>query len=241
MSSVTPVENLEKLRSASQSHGVDLLSSARIHAEQMERFHPSIRDISSSLEFVLVLGFKLSSLVLETVKEAPTWTYYHHYRTVNFALDQAALYLAGEVQRLGYRALPVPATQILDWERLKGHLSHRELGAIAGLGWRGRNNLLVNQEFGSQVRYASVLTDIPLPERGVLGTPDDCGDCIQCIRSCPVGAIHEDPRDFDLDRCAAQVRRFSKQEKLNALICGLCVRACRGRGARSKSGGEGRM
>jgi len=36
------------------------------------------------------------------------------------------------------------------------------------------------------------------------------------------------PEDFELDRCAAQLRRFSKSEKLNTMICGLCVRVCGG-------------
>ncbi len=239
MSSDTPVENLEKLRFPLQSHGIGLLSSARIDDRQRARFHDSIRGIASSLECALVFGIRLSSPVLETVKTAPTWTYYHHYRAVNFALDQAVLLLVNECHRMGYRALPIPASQIMDWERLEGHLSHRELGALAGLGWRGRNNLLINQRYGSQVRYASVLTNMPLPERAILGSPDDCGDCMSCIRSCPVGAIHEDPHDFDLDRCVAQIRRFSKQEKLNALICGLCVRACSGQAVRTEANGGG--
>jgi Fe-S-cluster-containing dehydrogenase component len=55
-----------------------------------------------------------------------------------------------------------------------------------------------------------------------------------CLSVCPVGAIKEDPEKFDLDKCAAQLRRFSKEEKLNTLICGICVRACAGRGSTSQ-------
>jgi epoxyqueuosine reductase QueG len=139
---------------------------------------------------------------------------------------------------MGYRALPVPASQMMDWDRLLGHLSHRELGALAGIGWRGRNNLLVHPEFGSRVRYTSILTDAPLPDRGIdLDAAAGCGDCRACVGACPAGAIKMDPLAFDLDRCAAQVRRFSKSEKLNALICGICVKAC---GGASAPGAEAR-
>ena len=184
-------------------------------------------EISVGLDSAVVIGIRLSGPVLETVERAPTWTYYHHYRMVNIALDQAALRLAGECRKMGYRSLPVPATQILEWDRLAAHLSHREVGALAGLGWRGRNNLLVHPEYGSQVRYTTILTDMPLPAGDVVR--DSCGDCMACLSVCPVGAIKKDPEKFDLDKCAAKLRRFSKEEKLNTLICGICIRACRGR------------
>ena len=223
----TPEENLDILKAMAESAGIDLVSSAGIDEGLRRMIHEAARDESASLKSMLVMGIRLSRPVLDTVKTAPTWTYYHHYRMVNIALDQAALRISGECQRMGGRAFPVPASQILDWDRQIGHLSHRETGFRAGLGWRGRNNLLVNPLYGSQVRYVTVLTDLALPVGNALES--DCGRCRACLGVCPVGAIKEDPEQFDLDRCAAQLRRFSKDEKLNALICGLCVRACSGR------------
>ena len=220
-------ENLDRLKKVAEGAGIDLIASARIDEGFRNTIHDAIRGEASELVSILVMGMRLSVPVLSTVKTAPTWTYYHHYRMVNIALDQVALRIAGECIRMGHSAFPVPASQILDWDRLLAHLSHREAGFLAGLGWRGRNNLLVNPRFGSQVRYTTVLTDLPLPESHALES--DCGQCVDCIKVCPVGAIHEDPEQFDLDKCAAQLRRFSKEEKLNALICGLCVRACSGR------------
>jgi len=224
-----PHKNLEALRKAARRFGIDVVSSAKIGRGQKDLFHPSIRDAAAALDFCLVLGLRLSDQVLDTIIGAPNWTYYHHYRTVNFALDQAALFCAGECRRMGYRAFPIPASQIMDWEKLRGHLSHRELGGLAGIGWRGRNNLLVHPEFGSQVRYVSILSDLPLPERGIeLGAGTDCGHCRACVGVCPAGAIDMAPHSFNLDKCTAQVRRFSQSEKLTSLICGICVRACRG-------------
>jgi len=238
--SLTPQEMLDALRLGAARFGVDVVSSARLSAEDKSRFHESIRDVAAPLDFAIVLGMRLSGEVLATIAGAPNWTYYHHYRTVNFALDQAALFCAGECRRQGHRALPVPASQVMDWDRLRGHVSHRELGGRAGIGWRGRNNLLVHPEFGSQVRYVSILTDTPLPDRGIaLDAARDCGECCACVGACPAGAIGAEPLDFDLDRCTAQVRRFSQSEKLNVLICGLCVQACVGtsRSAAAPGGG----
>lgn len=208
--------------------GLDAVSFAHIDDEHRARFHESIRDIAAALPRAVSFGIRLSQPVLDTVVTAPTWTYYHHYRQVNTALDQAALSIAGRLQRAGYRALPVPASQILDWELLRAHLSHREIAWLAGLGWRGRNNLLVSPEFGTMIRFATVLTDAPLPRPARERLETQCGDCTACIGACPVGAIDEDPARFDLDRCTAQLRRFSRDEKLNTMICGLCVKVCRG-------------
>ncbi|HER43926.1 MAG TPA: epoxyqueuosine reductase [Candidatus Eisenbacteria bacterium] len=218
----------EKLRAAALGAGVDLFGTARIDEGQRSRFHDSIRDIARALPYAVSMGIRLSSPVLETVLTAPTWTYYYHYRQVNTALDQAALFIAGEIQREGYSALPVPASQILDWDLLGAHLSHREIAGLAGLGWMGRNNLLVTPRFGSQVRLVTVLTDMELPARSGGHAGGDCGRCRACVSMCPVGAIGEDPGDFNLDRCAAQLRRFTKSEKINAMICGLCVKVCGG-------------
>ena len=211
---------------------MDVVASARIGEDLKRTYHEALSNVADGLDSAVVIGVRLSGPVLDTVERAPTWTYYHHYRMVNMALDQAALRLAGECMRMGYRSFPVPASQILEWDRLKAHLSHREVGALAGIGWRGRNNLLVHPEYGSQVRYTTILTDMMLPAAGVCR--DSCGDCLECLSVCPVGAIKEDPEGFDLDKCAAQLRRFSKEEKLNTLICGLCVRACGGRAGSSR-------
>ncbi len=228
-------KHIERLQDVAEQTGVDVIGSARIDGLLRKTFHGAIAGISTGLGSAVVIGIRLSRPVLETVERAPTWTYYHHYRMVNIALDQAALRIAGECRKAGYRSLPVPASQILDWDQLAAHLSHREIGAVAGLGWRGRNNLLVHPEYGSQVRYATILTDMPLPVgEAVRGS---CGDCTACLPVCPVGAIKENPEEFDLDKCAAQLRRFSKEEKLNSLICGLCVRACSGRSG-SKRGNK---
>lgn len=236
MNPASPADNLQRLKLCSEPFGVDLLSSARIDGEPGLEFHESVHGQIGNLPYAVVAGIALSPPILRTVVKAPTWTYFYHYRAVNFALDQAALTIAGECSRMGYEAFPVPASQILDWDRLRAHLSHREVAGLAGLGWRGRNNLLVNPEFGSQCRYVTVLTDLPLPG----GTPGakagGCGDCRRCVAACPAGAIHEDPADFNLDKCAAQLRRFAKSEKISAMICGLCVKACGGERAARKRG-----
>ena len=222
--------DFERLETAARRTGIDLFGTALIDEEQRLRFHESIRDIAKSLPYAVSMGIRLSYPVLKTVLTAPTWTYYYHYRQVNIALDQAALLIAGEIQRAGFLALPIPASQILDWEELRAHLSHREIAGLAGLGWRGRNNLLITPEFGSQVRLVTILTEMELPAQSGSHAGEDCRTCRACVKMCPVEAIDDDPENFNLDRCTAQLRRFAKSEKINTMICGLCIKVCRGAG-----------
>jgi epoxyqueuosine reductase QueG len=221
--------NFDRLEAAAKAAGIDLFGTASIDDDQRGLFHESIREIAKSLPYAVSMGIKLSYPVLKTVLTAPTWTYYYHYRMVNTALDQAALRIAGEIQRAGYDALPIPASQILDWDTNRAHLSHREIAGRAGLGWMGRNNLLITPRYGSQVRLVTILTDMELPAMSGSDADGDCGTCRSCVNMCPVEAIDEDPANFNLDRCTAQLRRFAKSEKINTMICGLCIKVCGGR------------
>ena len=174
----------------------------------------------------IVLGTRLSRAVLEEIETQPTKLYFHHYRTLNAFLDQAALRLTNHIQDKGYAALAIPASQILDWENQKAHLSHKKIGVAAGLGWLGRNNLLVNKKFGSQMRLVSILTNMPLKTDKPVKA--DCKDCYSCIALCPAKAIKKTPAEFDHIRCFEKLKEFQKLRLVDQFICGICVKACKG-------------
>lgn len=181
----------------------------------------------SGLERAVSIGVHLSDRVLEDIVEGPTKLYFFHYQRVNIFLDTLALKATEYLQGRGWQALPIPASQVVDWERQAAHLSHKHAAREAGLGWIGRNNLLVTPKFGARVRLVTVLTDLPLPADGPLAA--DCGDCRACISSCPSGSIRERAADFDHPGCYQKIRELVKKAGISQNICGLCVKACRGR------------
>lgn len=184
------------------------------------------RETKKNLDKAVCLGLRLSGAVLEGVIQQPNRLYFHHYRTINAFLDQAALKVSNYIQDKGYLSLPIPASQILDWENQKAHLSHKKIGYLAGLGWIGRNNLLVNKKLGSQVRLVSVLTNMPL--KADKPVKDNCADCFFCVKICPATAIKNTPQDFDHIKCLEKLKEFQKQRLVDQYICGVCVRVCRG-------------
>jgi epoxyqueuosine reductase len=183
--------------------------------------------VLEKVDWAIVLGVRLSGLVLEDVGSAPTRLYFHHYKTLNTLLDQIALKATNLIQSKGFLALPVPASQILDWQNHTAHLSHKKLGVLAGLGWIGRNNLLVNKQLGSQFRLVTILTNLPLtPDKPV---ENDCQECHACITICPAQAIQDDPRNFDHQKCLEKLKKFQGPRSVEQYVCGVCVNVCKGK------------
>jgi epoxyqueuosine reductase QueG len=178
------------------------------------------------LSFGISIGYHLSDAILEGIENQPTPLYFHHYQRVNILLDTIGLIISSMIQDLGYQAMPIPASQIVDWKNQRGHLSHKHMARAAGLGWIGRNNLLVTEKFGSRIRLVTILTDLPLtvdsPSSG------NCGSCRACLSVCPAGAIADRQEDFNHLRCYEQLRTFAKTLHFSHNICGICVKACRG-------------
>lgn len=93
-----------------------------------------------------------------------------------------------EVEQLGYRPF-VDSAPVLE----------RQLAEKAGLGWRGKNSLLIHKQAGSWFFLGELFVSIPLP----IDAPNEiegCGKCNACITLCPTGAIVE-PYVVDARKC----------------------------------------
>jgi epoxyqueuosine reductase len=212
----------ESLREVALREGAVLFGLAEIE-DIKDRFLLSASETHGLCRAVSI-AVPLSPSVLSGIDDHPTLLYKWHYQQANNLLDRIAFRMTARLIGLGRRALPVPASQIVDWRGNRAHLSHRMIAERAGLGWRGKSNLTVTERFGSAVRFATVLIDIPLET----GRPVDpaCGACDRCVLACPAGALGEKPEDYRLDLCHARLTEFSKERGIGVHICGVCVRAC---------------
>jgi len=224
MDKAAKAKDRRELEAFARELGFDLFGVADIAALRADfELEPETRD---RFGLAVSLGKRLSDAVLEDIRDHPTALYFHHYRQMNFFLDRGALLVADFIQKRGFAALPIAASQIVDWEGQRAHVSHKHVGRAAGLGWFGRNNLLVNPGLGARFRLVTVLTDMPLEPGAPLAR--DCGPCRACAGACPAGAIRDTREAFDHLACYETLKDFRKKGYTNQFICGICVRDCRG-------------
>jgi epoxyqueuosine reductase len=138
-------------------------------------------------------------------------------------------------RRLGgsYRVL-VDANQHVD----------REAAARSGVGFYGKNTMLITARHGSWVVLGTLVTDVELEATPPLGT--DCGACTLCIDACPTGALDE-PGTLDANRCLSWSTQApapipeDHRAALGAQVygCDICQDVCPwNRGIRKRRGGQ---
>lgn len=110
-----------------------------------------------------------------------------------------------------------------------GPLSDRSYAAQAGLGWIGKNGMLIHEEHGSYVFIGTLLTALENDIEAAT-VADRCGACTRCLDACPTNAILPN-RTLDSSRCIsyATIEHRGPLEievHANAFGCDLCQEAC---------------
>jgi epoxyqueuosine reductase len=158
----------------------------------------------------------------------PRYTWLDGYAQLRDMLDALGRRLGGS-----YRVL-VDANQHVD----------REAAARSGIGFYGKNTLLITRRHGSWVVLGTLVTDVELDATPPLGL--DCGDCRLCIDACPTGALDE-PGTLDATRCLSYWTQAPAapppeyREDLGAQVygCDVCQDVCPwNRGVEKRRGGE---
>jgi epoxyqueuosine reductase QueG len=183
------------------------------------------------LPYAVSLGIPLSKTVVSSIRSGPTHTYFHHYRTTNAYLDNAAIRLMLFIENHGYNAVYVPASQTVDQKGIRGLFSHKMAATLAGLGGIGQNALFLSNEYGPALRLSTVLTDYPLQTGFMEINP--CTNCGVCVKACPSGALTGTQwypgiaREelVDARKCSVYMKK-AYQTIGRGAVCGICMAVC---------------
>jgi epoxyqueuosine reductase len=143
----------------------------------------------------------------------PRYTWYDAYSELRGKLDALGRRLGGS-----YRVL-VDANQHVD----------REAAARSGVGFYGKNTMLITRRFGSWVVLGTLVTQAELEPTPPLDA--DCGSCTLCIEACPTGALDE-PGVLDANRCLSYWTQSGSsipepyREELGVYGCDICQDVC---------------
>jgi epoxyqueuosine reductase QueG len=139
------------------------------------------------------------------------------------------------LKKEGYKYLSIPA----DSDRIKNTFiaklyplfQHKIAATSAGLGWIGRNGLLISPRYGPRLSLATVLTDAPLRTNNPV-KKSMCENCELCVQYCPSGAITG--KEWSRNRPYVELVRLQncRDHKKGSRAfngkpnCGLCITIC---------------
>jgi epoxyqueuosine reductase len=145
----------------------------------------------------------------------PRYTWKDHYRELRAKLEQLGVRLGGS-----YRVL-VDENQHVD----------REGAMRAGVGFYGKNTMLITRRHGSWVVLGTLVTNVEIEPTPPLDL--DCGSCTLCVEACPTGALDE-PGELDSTKCLSYWTQAPHpipeeyREELGAQVygCDICQDVC---------------
>ena len=225
-------KDTNRIKSKILDRGADLVGVADI--DPLNELSVNPPNLLQGFSRAVSIAIQLPISAFETISDKPTPNYSSVYKTANLILDQLAYKTAVMLQNEGYQSLPIPASQVIDRENWYAAISHKAVARMGGLGWQGKNLLLITPQFGSRVRLVTVLTAAPL----IVDTPikNRCGNCMLCRDACPAKAIrgvnttnHYKDRNEALhfSRCVDKLTiEFAALPGIDASICGICIKVC---------------
>lgn len=195
-----------------------------------------LRDVpGAEFPFGVSVVLPLAKHITQDLLTAPTEEYHAAYHELNGRLNEIVLTGERFLKQQGYRAFAqVKDNSVHVDEALRFPMPYKTVATRAGLGWIGKNALLVTAEYGCAVRISTLFTDAPL-QAAVPVTKSLCGSCTACVDACPAGALHGALWNSDTKReelvdvacCEKKMREIMREcTGIDFDICGKCFAVC---------------
>ncbi|HHT17933.1 MAG TPA: epoxyqueuosine reductase [Papillibacter sp.] len=171
-------------------------------------------DVTDGCGFALLFGKALSKEYVRALQEGvqPQKREFH---SLERKMGALARKIAAELEAAGYHSIA----------KLKsGRLPHKTVALRAGLGFIGKNNLLVSPEYGCALVLGKVLTNAPFVTESHPPMAPQCGDCTVCVESCPTGALRGTTWNLSLTRKDMLTRKLCTPCEKCLVLCPYTVK-----------------
>jgi epoxyqueuosine reductase QueG len=224
--------NVDMLQSKIIKWGADLVGFTSLDNLRGLKVYP--QGLLDPFNSAVSIAIEIPSEIFGEYFTKPTPSYALSYKTTNSKLNEIALRLMAYLKKNGYDSLNIPATEYADDKQAYGKLSHKAIAHEAGLGWLGKNQLLLTHIYGPRIRLVTILTDAQFSNTGA-PEKNRCMHCTACIEACPVDALMDVndnydfidlQKSFDFVKCNAKVYENAKIPEIGEPICGICISVC---------------
>lgn len=190
---------------------------------KLQQYTKKTADMMPDARYIVVIGYHVWDDMLElAMRKGEKWIYPGY-----IPLRLSAQAVINHLEKRGYKAITAYS------------LPYKRLAQLAGFGNYGKNALIVNPVFGPWMRLAPILTNAEM----LADKPfeqDLCGDCEECVKACPVGALT--PHRVDDSKCLVGIHLVDKEgfernenwtkyepsfTRSSHLMCRICQDACR--------------
>jgi hypothetical protein len=150
------------------------------------------------------------------------WNFYaDEYNRLDIILNDVCAKLTSILEGVPLRATSELGNKVRSVEEYYpfAKISHRVVAEHAGIGFRGKHELIVTKQNGPAVRLNSFITPIELEKDEKI--ENLCGDCNACLDSCKILQRKAELRNYR-QQCMTRINAM----KLQNPVCGICLRAC---------------
>lgn len=227
-----PLEPLyRKIEAAARESGSALVGFADLSPlKGMLAGDPGAFEFPNAVTFAVEIPKEAARASLEKPSEEMRSAYKMCNRKLKEAGERISQLLAAE----GYKARFIDPAQRVNPEKLLGPISQKAIASLSGMGWIGKNGLLITEEFGPRQRVGAVLTDMPVNRQAKL-IDNKCGECTACIDRCAMKVLknadfkhHPESRDLVIDwaKCGVYEAKLIGDGSRPEKACGRCVSVC---------------
>lgn len=187
------------------------------------------------LPYAISIAVALDKEIVKNNIDGPTTEYYNEYKRAMNQLKELGLCADNILKENGHKAVILDPSGDIDLEKLTTPIPHKLIAVKSGMGWIGKNGVLVTNEFGPAVMLVSVLTDAVFEVNSPI-EKSSCGSCSVCVNACPANAMKGKlwtagvEREALLDAFVCEKVADERGKKIgidpSETVCGICISVC---------------